>query len=185
MKNIIRALFIQSLILLLIAGCSSSQGTSTGNPVVAVQFKSYAAMNVQSSDPLVEPLAVSNLKMCFKRLRFKPVAGLVENIDLILDEMNIVTSGTLVATASVPPGTYSRVEFDLDPHCVSGKSVQVTNSAGSFTTNQTITIRFDGTLVLSASQNLNLDIQSIITALNTATSDADIKIKAESVGGAF
>ena len=91
----------------------------------------------------------------------------------------------LVTTAAVPAGTYSRVEFDLDPHCASGKSIQVTNTTGTFTNAQTITIRFDGNLILTASQNLDLNIQAIISALNNTTSDADVKVKAESVGGSF
>lgn len=166
-------------------GCANSNGTSTGNPLVAVQFKSFSAFSTQSADGTVSPMTVSNLKMCFKRLRFKPVTGVVDNIDLALDEVAISSTGQLVTTASVPAGTYSRVEFDLDPHCASAKSVQVTNSTGSFTSVDTITIRFDGNLVLTTSQNLDLNIQAIISALNNATSNADIKVKAESVGGNF
>lgn len=167
-------------------GCANSNGTSTGNPLVAVQFKSFSAFSAQNADSTVSPMTVSDLKMCFKRLRFKPTSGVVENIDLQLDEVAIVSIGQLVTTASVPAGTYSRVEFDLDPHCLSAKSVQVTNSTnGTFSSNESITIRFDGNLVLTASQNLDLNIQAIISALNTVTSNADIKIKAETAGGTF
>ena len=178
-------LIVQVIVCIFLQSCGSSNGTSTGNPLVAVQFKSFSAFNAQSSNGEVTPLTVSNLKMCFKRLRFKPVSGIVDNIDLILDEVAIATTGQLITTASVPPGTYSRVEFDLDTHCASAKSVQVVNSAGSFTSNETMTIRFDGNLVLTGSQNLDLNIQAIISALNTVTSNADIKVKAESVGGNF
>ncbi|WP_374075617.1 hypothetical protein [Bdellovibrio bacteriovorus] len=167
--------------LLFLNACANSGGTSTGNPLVAVQFKSFTPFHASS----VETQSVSNLKMCFKRLRFKPVSGLDDNIDLALDEVSIVDSGTLVTTVGVPAGTYSRVEFDLDTHCTSGRSVQLSNSNGSFTSTDTITIRFDGTLVLSASQNLDLNIQAIVSALDTATSNADIKIKSESVSGSF
>ncbi len=167
--------------IIFLSACSGSQGTSTGNPLVALQFKSFNALSADR----IGSLTVSSLKMCFKRLRFKPVSGLDENIDITLEEMTIVAAGNLVTTASVPPGTYSRVEFDLDPHCASAKSVQVTNSNGAFANNQTITIRFDGMLVLSISRNLDLNFQAIIDALNTVTSDANIKTKAESIGGSY
>ena len=172
---------ITSFLFFIATSCSNSNGTSTGNPLVAVQFKSFTAFAMGQ----VSTLNVSNLKMCFKRLRFKPVSGLVDNIDLFLDEVTVVSTGTMIIAVNIPPGTYSRVEFDLDTHCASGKSVQVTNGTGSFTSIDTMTIRFDGNLVLTAAQNLDLNVQAIISALNTVTSDADIKVKAESVGGTY
>ena len=177
MKDII----LIAVTIIFLSACANNNGTSTGNPLVAVQFKSYTPMTVQD----IGAMSVSNLKMCFKRLRFKPVSGLAENIDLALDEVAVTNAGVLVTTASIPAGTYSRVEFDLDPHCASGKSVQVTNSNGTFTTNQTMTIRFDGNLVLSASQNLDLNIQAIVSALNNVNSDANIIVQAQSVSGSF
>jgi hypothetical protein len=165
-------------------GCTtSSQGTSTGNPLVSVQFKSYSALAASE----VTEQSVSNLQMCFKRLRFKYADPLVadDNIDLILDEVNINPNGTLVSAVRVPPGTYSRIEFDLDNHCTSTRSVQITNGNGSFSTSDSITIRFDGTFVLSNSQDLNLDVQSIITALGNVNADSAIKTQAESVQGSF
>ena len=170
-----------SFLFLIATSCSNGNGTSTGNPLVVVQFKSFTAFAAGQASTL----NVLNLKMCLKRLRFKPVSGLVDNIDLFLDEVTVVTSGTMITAVNVPPGTYSRVEFDLDTHCASGKSVQVTNGAGTFTSIDTMTIRFDGNLVLTTAQNLNLNVQAIVSALNTVTSDADIKIKAESVGGTY
>lgn len=169
------------VLLVVYSSCSSNSGTSTGNPLVVLNFKSFSPLTAQD----IGAQSVSNLKMCFKRLRFKPVTGLDENIDLVLDEVSISASGILVTTASIPVGTYSRVEFDLDTHCASGKSVQLTNTTGTFNSLDTITIRFDGTFVHTASQNLDLNIQSIVSALNTVNSDADIKLKAQSVSGNF
>ena len=172
---------IISFLLLIAMGCANSNGTSTGNPVVAVQFKSFTALAMSQ----VGTLNVTNLKMCFKRLRFKPVSGLVDNIDLLLDEVTVVSSGTMITAVNVPPGTYSRVEFDLDTHCASGKSVQVTTGTSTYTSIDTMTIRFDGNLVLTGSQNLDLNIQLIVNALKNVASNADIKVKAESVSGAY
>jgi hypothetical protein len=170
-----------SFLYLILSACSPNGGTSTGNPLVAVNFKTFSPLQFQN----IGAMSVSNLKMCFKRLRFKPVSGLDDNIDLQLGEVSVLATGMLVTTATVPAGAYSRVEFDLDTHCASGKSVQITNSNGSFVSVDTITIRFDGSLILTQSQNLDLNIQAIISALNAAVSDTDIKVKAESVSGNF
>ena len=172
---------ITLLILLLLSACAKNEGTSTGNPLVSLRFNNFNAL----SAPDFGAATVSNLVLCIKRLRFKPVTGLAENIDLALGETIVTTTGTFVTAAQVPPGSYFRVEFDLNTTCASGKSVQLTNSLGTFSSIDTITIRFDGTLNLTASQGLDLNIQAIINALNTANSNADIKIKAESVGGSF
>ncbi len=177
--------YISIFIILILGGvgCApSSQGTSTGNPLVAVRFQSFTAFGSSK----LTAMSVSSLKMCFKRLRFKYLDGAVgQNVDISLDELTVLSSGTLITSLYVPAATYSRVEFDLDNHCASGKSIQVTNSNGSFSTNQTTTIRFDGTLVLTGSQNLDLNLQAIVTALNSVASDSDIRTQAESVGGGF
>ncbi len=66
-----------------------------------------------------------------------------------------------------------------------GHTFLILNGNGSFASVDTITIRFDGNLNLVTSQNLDLDMQAIVTALNGAVSNSDIKLKAEAVGGSF
>lgn len=173
------------LLLATLTSCtgSTSGGTSTGNPLVDVKFKAYNST-----------AALTSLKFCFKRIRFKMSGQTTnpdptqdsDNLDFYLGEVNISNLGTNLENVSLPKGTYSRVEMDLEDKCPSGKSVQVTNSNGTFSTNDRITIKFEGTFVHSGdNETLELGIQQITSALNTVTSDSNIRSKAEGVSGDF
>ena len=176
---------------------SSCAGTTTGNPnqpLVAVQFASYVAQTKPSKPSfwkLFIPTAdasVTDLRLCLKRLRFKQSASSPtgENHDLALGEIQLGSSGNSFTSVFVAPGTYNRIEFDIDPSCSTARSASVTNSNGTFNSTDTMTIRFDGTFtVSSANQVLTLATQSIVTNLRTATSGPSIKTLAESSGGTF
>ncbi|MCM2280983.1 MAG: hypothetical protein NDI61_03960 [Bdellovibrionaceae bacterium] len=175
------------------AGCAG-QGTSTGNPLVALSLQGYANPASVPSAKVgdVVPSAVSPLTLCFKRVRFKQAGEETtedpsldeDNVDFNLGEVSIDASGTPLQSVAVPPGTYTRVEFDLENHCASGKSVALTNSHDSFTSTDRITIRFDGSFQHDNSDKaLALDLQQIINALDAVTSDAEIKTRAEGVSG--
>ncbi len=118
--------------------------------------------------------AVSDLKFCFKRLRFKrdlpdgQVDSTNDNVDLELGEKVISDLGTDLGTVSVPADTYKRIEFDLEPGCdgVATNSVSLVNDSGSFNSTSTITIKFEGTFIVSGEENLELGTQNILDAAN-------------------
>lgn len=183
---------------LLFNNCSEKKGTSTGNPVVSLQFAAYdpAALSKaiqdkssSASSTTIGVQSINSLTMCFKRLRLKVQTTDPDdsgNIDLELGEVTLSPTGTDLGDIELPKGTYTRVEFDLDDHCPSGKSVQVSNASGSYSTNDGIKIRFDGNVTLDEnSQGLLLMIQAITGALNGVASDNDIRNEAESVSGSF
>jgi hypothetical protein len=178
---------------------SSCGGTTTGNPVVTLKVAPYSP-SFASWFSLITPAhaAVSDLKLCFKRLRFKPSydgqsdgdSGDSTNFDFEIGEVTLSSAGSTLGSITLPAGTYRRIEFDLHDQCTSGKSVQVTNSqSGSpFSTNNTITIKFEGTFAAAGSeQTLTLQFQSLVSALDTVTSDALIKTTLEnaSLKGSF
>jgi len=188
-------IFLVAIISLFILGCSGgSEGTSTGNPLVSLQFDSFSSSLALTKTSDVTPLTVSSLTMCFKRLRFKieneatnpdPTQD-EDNIDFYLGDVTISNLGTNLNSIRLPIGTYKRVEFDLDDDCPSGKSVQLTNSSGSFTSTESMTIRFEGTFVhTGVLGDLSLEVQQIVSALNTVTNSSQIKSKAEGVDGSF
>ena len=117
---------------------------------------------------------VSDLKFCFKRLRFKrdlpdgqPDTS-NDNVDLELGEKVISSSGTLLGSVSVPADTYKRIEFDLEPGCdgVATNSVSLVNDNGGFSSTSTITIKFEGTFIVDGEENLELGVQNILDAAN-------------------
>ncbi|MCB0385332.1 MAG: hypothetical protein KDD43_08050 [Bdellovibrionales bacterium] len=194
-----KSLLIIIFLSLLFIGCAG--GTTSGNPVVEVNLDSYSPTPTAKPSLItqqgISPFAVNSIVMCFKRLRFKmenestngdPTQD-EDNIDLELGEVALSPSGTSLTNVSVPKGIYSRVEFDLEKDCsvgTSGNSLQVTNGSGLLTTEERITIKFEGIFTVDeSSEILNLGIQNIINALDTATSGVELKSKAEGASGSF
>ncbi|WP_413288466.1 hypothetical protein [Bdellovibrio sp. HCB337] len=186
---------IMALIILSLLGCSpGGEGTSTGNPLVDVRIDSYNSTAVAQKTEFQTMALMSSLKFCFKRVRFKLDGETTnpdptqdsDNVDFYLGEVNISSLGTTLKSISIPHGTYKRVEFDLEDDCSSGKSIQLTNSQGNFSTDDRITITFEGTFVHDGTGDiLNLAIQDVVSALNTVNDSSQIKTKAESVNGDF
>lgn len=189
-----KILFILFTILLSLNACGP---TTTGNPV----DQKPVALRMEDSQPfafmwkaseLIIPsakAAVSNTKFCFKRLRIKPESNsLVSDIELALGQVDINPAGTSLLTVTVPVGTYRRIEFDLDKECdgVAGKpSVMFTNGNGTFSTLDTMTIRFDGAYTVSATGTLTLDIDALLDALDLVTANNQIKTSLENAPGDF
>ena len=171
-------------LLLFVCGCSQSGGTSTGNPLINIRVSSYSALSV---------MTVNQVVFCFKRLRFKQPGESTDsdssidsdNIDFFIGEKTLNTSGDNLGAVNVPPGQYERIEFDLEDDCTSGKSVRVTNNAGTFSTSDRITIKFSGTINISTDRDIDLNIQNLINALDTVTADNQIKTKLEAAGGSY
>lgn len=187
-------IFLVGLLTVVFVGCASSDGTSTGNPLVSLSFDSFNSSLAFKTASDVDAMAVSNLKFCFKRLRFKienetsnpdPEQD-EDNIDFYLGEVAISDLGTTLKSIALPVGTYKRVEFDLDDDCPSGKSVTVTNNNVTYSTNDRITIKFEGTFVHTGEDSsLGLDVQNFVTALKNINSGNDIKDELEGVDGSF
>lgn len=186
MKSWLRIVtFVVSLLQLSCAG-----GTTTGNPLVQMAFAPFTAAHSMK----VGTMAVTDLKMCFKRLRFKTETDSnttdpmndSDNIDLFLGEVSISSTGTDLGEVSVPKGTYTRVEFDLEKDCTSGYSLIMTKDTTTYQTEDRITIRFEGTFVVDEnSETLEMGIEQIISALDTVTNSTQIKDQAESASGSF
>lgn len=178
---------------LLMYGCGG--GTTTGNPVapvtVRMEDRQPFAWVQKAWDVVIPPAraAVSSVKFCFKRLRFKPDSitnG--SNFDLVLGEVVINPAGTNLLTVSVPQGTYTRIEFDLEKECdgTLGKpSVLFTNNTGTFSTLDHTTIKFNGNYVVSAEGTLTLNIDSLFDALELVTNNTQIKTTLEAAPGDF
>ncbi|MFP5386922.1 MAG: hypothetical protein ACLGHN_12635 [Bacteriovoracia bacterium] len=187
-----KILILSSLIFL----SSCGGGTTTGNPVqrtvsIRMEDQQPLAWIKNLSDSIIPSAyaAVSNISFCFKRLRFKPDSSTDgSNYDLVLGQVTINPAGTNLLSVSVPEGTYTRIEFDLENGCdgdMAKPSVVFTNNSGVRSTNDHTTIKFDGVYVVSADGTLDLDIDALIDAMDTITLDNQIKTTLENAPGSF
>lgn len=176
-------------VVMLFSGC----GTREGNGSATLEFRAYSGTSFFTLIRTAHA-AVSSVSFCFKRLRFKTEGQQTapdpeqdsDNIDFNIGEVTLSASGTRLGSVSVPAATYKRIEFDLEDKCTSGKSIRLTNTNGSFSTNQRIKIRFDGTFTMSeADTTLSISVQAILNALDTVSDNSQIRSQAESVGGDF
>ena len=160
---------------------SNGCGTVIGNGLIDVKFKSY---ETQSMRMLTN---VSDVKICPSQVRFiQNGESTATDISFASTaEVSVSASGTTVGTASVPNGTYTRIEIDLTDACTSKKSIQATNPQGNFTSSEKITLSFTGSFVLSGNGSLTLSVQPIMESLGQASSDGDLKGKAEQNNGSF
>ncbi len=183
-----------ALVLNLLGSC----GTSTGNPPsVILEFKPYNSGSAFNILPLllIRPAyaAVSSVTFCFKRLRFKlddentsDVDNDKNNINFEIGKVTLSENGTALGTRTLSAGTYRRIEFDLDNKCDNKRSVEITRNGNTFSTTSRITIKFKGTFTLEdTGRTVELAVQALLDALNSVTSDGDIKDKLENSVGSY
>lgn len=173
---------------------SSKISKSSGKHPVSMSMSSYTVAKFNAIDLLFPKAyaAISDLKFCFKRLRFKRDLpdGVVDttndNIDIELGEMQINSAGLDLGTVSVPADTYKRIEFDLERDCVVGStlnSVSLTNDYGTYGVTDRITIKFDGNFVVNGAESVVLDVQNIMDAANAYDGTGTLKDALEAVSG--
>ncbi len=195
MKNILRnSLYSFSLmsVLMLSVSCveEAAQLESTPKARVQLQVASYAT----AYDKLIGFIipqsyaAVSTLRLCFKRVRFKvtdldDTGGDDENIDFFIGEVDLGTSGYDLGSVEVPAKNYQRIEFDLEPSCNSGKSLELVNDQGTYTSEDRITIKFSGNFQANDGSVLTLAPQRIINALNNYAGSGRLKDAVENISG--
>ncbi len=182
--------------LLFITSCAGGGGTTTGNPVKTVNVRMqdqqpFAWMKKISESLIPSAYAnASNVSLCFKRLRFKPVENddsSAENYDITLGRVTIDPNGTDLGSVSVPEGMYRRIEFDLEANCNGSiaPSVSFTNLNGTFSSQDNIKIKFEGNLVVDADKTVNLDIDAILDAMDSINPGDDIKNDLENALGDY
>jgi len=184
---------ITSLILLLsIYSCNSKDSSVLNGKTypVSISMGSYTTAKFSQFFIPSAHAAVSDLRVCFKRLRFKKDVTDIddptvdENIDLTLGEVNISSGGTSLAVVNVPADTYYRIEFDLEPSCA-GKSMNLSNDFGVYSSAESLKIRFDGVFVVNGSETLQLGVQDILNAANSYNGTGSLKDHMEAVSGDF
>ena len=188
-QNAIRTIALTAMIY---TGCAQKPADQAQ---IAVQFGSYTTAGKNNNLlRLFLPEAqasVSNLKLCFKRLRFKmadeatavdPITD-SDNIDFDLGEIDVTSGSTALGVITLPKGNYKRVEFDLENSCAGGKSITLINTNGSYSSSERVTIKFEGDFTANADGTLTLGVQQILTQLNGYNGAASLKTSAEAISG--
>jgi hypothetical protein len=164
------------LILLGLVGCSSNQGTETGNPSMQIQFSSYAQQSV------------SRVELCIHQIRFKAEnssseAG--ENVNVAAGLVVFSPAGTSIApVTSIKFGTYRRVDVLVKNECGTGNSIVIQNGNGTFSSNNPLTLRFIGELQISMlSRAVLLGVEPFVGFFDTVTSDAQLENGVETIDG--
>jgi hypothetical protein len=106
-----------------------------------------------------------------------------DNIDFDLGEVVLNPSGTFLSEITIPEGVYKRIEFDLEGNCASGKSIELINDNGTFSSNDRITIKFSGLFEANQDAVLSLGIQNIMDQLNAHNGSVSLKDTAEEISG--
>lgn len=189
----VRQLAILSLSLVLVACQSGSDDkpvSGSGSYPVNVSLGSYSTASFKNIFIQEAHAAVSDLRLCFKRMRFKkditdiddPLVD--ENIDLNLGEVSISSAGTPLGVVNVPADTYYRIEFDLEPACA-GSSLNLSNDFGTYSTGDNIKIKFDGVFIVNGSETLQLGVQDILNAANSYNGVGTLRDTFEGVSGSL
>ncbi len=195
MKAHIAKKIIAAVVTLQVLAFPSCGGTTTGNPVIIIEAGGYSPTARWFELISSAYAATTGVRLCFKRLRLKVESsagsGGTGDIEFTPGEVTLSSSGSSLGEVAIPAGIYRRVEFDFDPACPgsqTGKSISLTNDLGSFSTADTVTIKFEGSFTASNDgQILLLGFQNIISALNQVTASGEIKTRLEevSVKGTF
>ena len=128
----------------------------------------------------------TSVVLCFKRVRLKAADDITQDLRFELDDIEMSEQGAYLSAIEVPDGTYERVEFKFDNHCQSGKSVEIRNSLGSFSTSEEVTLRFEGRILVNQDQVLSLNTEGIMQQLERYNNgDAGVKVKIEGLTGSF
>lgn len=191
--NLVMVLMMSLIFIACEAPKSSNLSSSSKKHPVSMSLSSYTVAKFNAIDLLFPKAyaAISDLRFCFKRLRFKRdlpdgVESTDDNIDIELGETSISASGIDLGTVSVPADTYKRIEFDLENDCVAGStlnSVSLVNDFGTHNTTDRITIKFEGTFVVDGAESVVLDVQNIMDAANSYDGTGTLKDALEAVSG--
>ena len=187
-----KRLIILILLIVTISSCGEG-GTTTGNPVkIQMSFNAYNNTFAKLISDLFIKKAhadLSELKLCFKRVRFKATSdSAASDIELELGEVSINQEGTDLGEVEISDSTYRRIEFDIDNDCddTTKPSVQIMNDNGTFTSDDHITIKFEGEFKPSEDGDLDMYVQNIVDSVKDyQVSDGEIKDILEDVSGTF
>ena len=165
--------------------------------------------NPETEIAVLENLAASDMavKLCFKRLRLKPVEvdelideeiievepseetlsleeEIEDNFDYELGLIELDATASFVDALEIPEGEeFRRIEFDLNKNCENNSSVSFSLEGEEFSTDDRIKIKFEGEFGTDIKGALVRATQAIMKALSNHNSETRIKDLLKDAGG--
>ncbi|OQW47289.1 MAG: hypothetical protein A4S09_15965 [Proteobacteria bacterium SG_bin7] len=170
--------------------CSLPSRTPAAGPFFSLKFGSSQLSSMQTSQ-------IAFLSFCFSQIKFIPYIDLnnpnptavTQKFDFDMDDVTYSKNGTSLSFVSLPAGKYQSIQIKLAAQCSSGRSVQLTNTHGTFSTTNTITITLLGfptyLEITDATSQVILNIDNVIPTLLGVTGDTQIKSAIEATDGSF
>jgi hypothetical protein len=128
---------------------------------------------------------LSDFKICLKKIVLKSLANGDQTIELpALTEYDLQPSGLDLTAVNLPRGDYQGGSLLLESSCGAGNSILVTNLNGSFNSQSSITLTFEGEFSIdNAHLRVNFWVQPIAENLNTVADNASVAIAATQDSG--
>lgn len=156
----------------------STSGTTTGNPMTTLKLSAFSVSGYGSGE--------LQATLCIKRLRFKRDGFFEDNIDFNVGQITLSEIGKSLPAVGLPPGTYKRIEIELDDKCGQNYSVSLINKQGSFQTRDRTSMKFFGNFNhTQTNQQITLFTQSIMQGLSTVNVDEEVRDILENVSGSL
>jgi hypothetical protein len=148
-------------------GGTKIQETNTGNPMESVTL-SVSAFTSST---------VTSLKLCPVQASLIPADGTLPafQVNLTPGEVSAGSSEIAFATVTVPKQDYQGLELTTQKSGACGASLQVTNSNGTFSANDTSVVKFSGNFSVSTGlRDVKLGLQPIVNGLAGVASAAEV-----------
>ena len=186
--------FLHISLLLFLVSCGDDDKVSKST--VTLNFSTFTVAKSNILDliiPKAFAASLTNATFCIKRLRFKTedddINETSDNVDFSPGVVTLSSEGSSIGSIILPLGTYKRVEIDMEVDCKdedpSQTSIAFTNDFGSYSTDDTVTVKWRGTFEANeATETLSLNIQNVITTLSSIDTPGnnDIKNSLEAAG---
>ncbi|MGZ3805748.1 MAG: Kelch repeat-containing protein [Pseudobdellovibrionaceae bacterium] len=155
----------------------NSGGTTVGTPLVQFKFAPFtlAAQNQQIT------VCVDQIVLTLNDGKSTQVS-----VPLPAADKTLSSQGTLIGMNPLPAGEYRDIAIPLSTQCASQKSLQTTNTQGSFDSIETVSLHFSGQALVDQNLvSLSFNIQDLVNSLNGVSQNSVLAAVAEGTPGTW
>jgi hypothetical protein len=150
-----------------------TQNTSTvGNPVVEFSF-----------GPFQPPASLQHPSLCVDSV--EATGDRSEQVDISDQAFTLTPEGGKAFRIELPKGVYTGFKLILSHRCASGRTVDITNALGHFSTTEGLELRFSGQGAITQASMVTLETQNLVNALVSVESEQDLILAVPSTQNDF